>query len=264
MRLKEIDTDKLDKEYIAKLLSILGKQRCADTKSKMRDAFGLSDEDGDMLPFSDMVFCQSKARQELIKHHVKKKASGDNGFDRYSKKINNFSKSLKKSLELMGTQEVKTFLGDAAERGAFATDYKMAVYENTFQQMNRLAFEVETLRFSMSKRGRPSIKALEGYVFQLAKLYEGLSGADFTLDKKAAEIGDVAKKNLVKSYTKQDDAQREYPTLTNGHQFVACGVEWINREVTLQGGQFQYTNTNIYNACESVRSALTKEKSSLR
>lgn len=242
------DPDGIDDRYLQKLTKIISKEGCPQTEGKLRVAFGLNEDDDldEIAELSELAFCHSRAAHELKKKTIKQEARSSAAYDRFSKKIGAFSKSLNKTLALMDDDIQHLLLDRARKDGEVSPEISKKHLHDTFQRMRQLAFTTHGIISSPKGSGRPSLGHLYDYAFHLAKLYEALSGLPFKLDKQIVlGKGDAA----------------EYALLTKGHEFVAAAVEWINEEAALEGSKFQYTSSNMYNACAEAKKRLGKASS---
>lgn len=83
---------------------------------------------------------------------------------------------------------------------------------------------------------------LEGYVLTIAELYQELTQEAFT----------VYRDKEVKS------------AISKGHIFVSHAVEYLNEILKLHQSEILYTESNIYNACETARSLIRTPRTRVR
>lgn len=251
------------RDGVKKMLSLVGKAGCQESKQKIFRAIGFSDNE--TVLFDDeghamrIYLAKGKALANLERNYLTNRAKDNISHDYFIKRITAFRNSLKKSVKLMNDPEVvKIFKHHAKEN---AKDQKMLQlynlsnnagydymdnYSETYKRMSELYKEVDLAILANShkrkNKGKIPLAPLHNYVYELAVLYKNLS-----------------KENL--------SVFRDEEPITPGHEFIYIAIQLLNREFLEDNSEPLeekyveiYTNKNIYNSCEKVRTLLNRSK----
>ena len=212
------DYEDIYSQCVTDLLKILSKRSCSNTKRKLEEFFEIRLPEEQIIVFHDASYCRRQGHDTPIKRQaLQKLRDGEN-----IQKLQKLANHLDRAIELMNEE----FLGKLIQQKTHIT---IRVLGLKIQQL---------LDNSKQPKGRPSLKDLYNYVFQLALLYKELSCKPFTLDK----------------YLNKET--KEYAELTPGHEFVSRIISSLNSEIKSKGCNYRYSSANIYNACLEAQKRL--------
>lgn len=196
-------------------------------------------EDNEEMAKFDVIYCIRNDALEFLRKKPKKTKDAKNpDFIEFHNKIESFRDSLQKSCLLMQDPIVKDFLlHQASKDPEISSNVIVEKYSDTYDKIRSLGIEMEIFLKSNRAAGKPSLRALYAYVYELAYLYESISG----------------KKLSVLRYK---DDQGEYIAVSPGHEFVNKAIQFMNEEAKSNNFASLYTDKNIYNACEEAQKRL--------
>jgi hypothetical protein len=238
---EKVITDICYQSYLDKMLSSVGKKGCKNSEKQIRDLIGHKEESDEceevFVYFSNIDYLRGEASNFLRKEHIKSLSKDSFDYDKHSKKLNDFRKSLITSQELMRDKIIKDFLIGKANRNP-EIDPLIIIksYSKIYEGIRSLALEMELSLDSLKQKGRTSLKALHDYVYELASLYQKLSSKKFTV------------------FRNIDGASCK--PVSPGHDFVYEAIQLMNEESKNDGYEKSYTDKNIYNACEKAQKSL--------
>lgn len=170
--------------FINDLAVIAGKESCELSEARLREAFGLFDNDAEIIQYTDFIYLFSKVKSELLRKDIKAKTRNSTKYSKFKSNVTKFRDSLKHSVEYMNSKEGYDLLMHWAERDdEVSIETHKKYYAETYNMLKRLYTETEQHLYSSTKRGKPSIQSLYDFVYKLAVLYEETSGETFTLNK---------------------------------------------------------------------------------
>lgn len=249
---KQIDMDreanKSQEMCASKLLKILGKEECEVTRSRIIEEFGGQNIQG-MIMFPRLLMLANDSMESLKLNYLRKTKSIP-----IPKNAEEFYKKLDKLVKALDVVAKVGFDKDIQSLLRFMKDdhyddlSEIEIVHNSFFRKSLFLSECLGL-FSNDKiknSGRPSLSKFYDFVYVLAKLYEELSGNNFS----------IYRHSIIKS--NKENVHREYEPITPGHQFVWEAVQWMH-EVTQVGAELgmKYTDKNVYVACENARKRIS-------
>jgi hypothetical protein len=251
---------------VEKMLSLARKEGCKESKNRIFRTIGFIKDD--MVLFDDeghalsTDFIRGRALANLESNYTKNRSKDIVSRD-FLKKITALRDSLKKSIELMEDPAVIKILehnaNEHAKEKKLLQRYQQMLnvssnieynapknHPETYHRMSELYEEMSWAVLSNShkrNKGRASLTPLYDYAYELAVLYEKLSGEKLSVFRHKGAEG--------------------YEPITPGHNFIYTAIQLLNREFLKDNSEPLeekyieiYTSENIYNACEKAQKRL--------
>lgn len=249
--------EKEEEKQIRSFLKVLKKDTCKITEKKLRDIFFLPIGTAKTVSVPWINMRASKAIKSLEEANLEKMYTKSKTQKRQEKSLQKLRKALIDVAKLMKDPNVWEFYELHASQNHEVS--RQTVINELIQFDRMTKRRILELNICLEKRkstGRPSLQAFYDFVYDIAKIYEDLSGLHFKVDKQKGSIGDDAGK---------------YLAVTEGHQFVCEAVKWLHKEfsdpaLTIYPEYIkpEYSDKNIFNACEYARKKLRESRSDKR
>ena len=232
-------------ELIQRLLEILGADAVSNAKKILQENLGDDETEHPGVGRVTLIRMIDVYAGEAVERLVSDSVDNENpDFLKFTEKLNLLRDSLHEVNMLMVDDDIQRLLRYFAANDEDPTEVVMNSYRKTFQRNQRLLIQMAGFIYDPSvKRGRPALTELNKYIGEIVALYERVSKKPFTVMKH-------------KDTTKKGGS---YNPITTGHEFVTAAVEFVNEMAKAEGATSFFTDRNIYNVCEKVRSTLKKE-----
>lgn len=166
----------------------------------------------------------------------KAKIANNPEYKSFIKKIKKLRDSLREVVNYSRDKSIQVFFKQVASQ---EEELSLDEFKQFFRYAQHIGFTLDLIFEKRTPVGRPSLKPLYEFVYDVAKVYESASGKIFTVFSFSHEA------------------------ITPGQQFVTVAMDWLNDFARdSMDCNSKYTKVNIYNACDNARTRLSKERRS--
>lgn len=158
------------------------------------------------------------------------------------KKIKHLHKSLAQMVTLSQDKDIQQYFQLKCNDEGYGDDrvasYNMQKYNSMFKHNLAMYHKVDAfLKINKNNKGKPSLDSFYNFSYEVACLYQALSGKPFKSDRHKNSNG-------------------KYVPMTEGMDFVWVAVDWLNDKAKSKGILRKFTSTNIVHACEKARTKI--------